>query len=58
MKFDDNVEINAVSIQSMFTRCYKLESVNLSGFKVSNVDTLVEMFNDCHALKEIDSQRI
>ena len=41
-------------IYNLFTNCYKLESVDLSGFDVSNVKDLGAVFSNCYALKELN----
>ena len=39
---------------SMFSRCEKLESVDVSGFDTRKVTTMHSMFNECNALKTLD----
>lgn len=50
-----NVTNNCSNISSMFRDCYFLEEFGgVSGWDVSNVTALDNMFNNCHRLKAID----
>ena len=40
-------------MDAMFSRCYKLTSLDLSSFNTSNVTDLTEMFKSCSALRTI-----
>ena len=40
-------------MDAMFSRCYKLTSLDLSSFNTANVMDLSEMFSNCSALKTI-----
>ena len=38
----------------MFSRCEKLENIDVSGFDTRKVTTMSSMFNECNALKTLD----
>ena len=38
----------------MFASCMSLESLDLSGWNVSNVEKMFRMFQDCRKLKSLD----
>lgn len=44
---------NVTTLASMFQNCYKLTSLNLSGFNTANVTNLKLMFDNCAALQNI-----
>jgi len=46
-------KLNSTNYSSFFYGCYKLESVNISGFDFSNCTTLASMFAYCYSLKTI-----
>ena len=45
---------NVTNMTSMFSRCYKLDVLNLSTFNTSNVTNMKFMFYMCNALRELD----
>ena len=45
---------NVTDFKDMFYNCYKLTSVDLSGFITSSATTLEEMFRSCSAITSID----
>ena len=42
------------NMQSMFSLCIKLESVDMSGFDTRKVTTMNSMFNECNTLETLD----
>ena len=46
--------INNTSMSSMFHKCSKLTSLDLSGLDTSNVTTMDNMFNSCSSLTSLD----
>ena len=44
---------NVISMKSMFEKCNKLHSLDLSNFNTSNVTNMSFMFNKCYGLKKI-----
>ncbi len=42
------------NMESMFSRCEKLENIDVSGFDTRKVTTMSSMFNECNALKTLD----
>ena len=38
----------------MFSVCWDLDSLDVSGWDTSNVESMYKMFSDCHSLKSID----
>ena len=49
----DKFNTSKANMNSLFSNCYELEYLNLSNFDISNVNTMENMFNHCHKLKEI-----
>jgi len=44
----------AQDFDSMFACCYKLTSLDLSGFNTEKVENMVDMFNACTSLAEVN----
>ena len=45
---------NATSMKEMFSLCYNLTSLDLSGFDTSSVTNMSGMFSDCYSLTALD----
>ena len=45
---------NVTNMHGMFTRCFGLTSLDLTGLKTDNVTDMNDMFNDCYGLTSLD----
>ncbi len=53
----ENLKTDSVTdMSAMFSNCFKLRNLDLSGFNTSNVTSMKEMFYCCESLESIDFQ--
>ena len=54
MSFDRTDFSLFTTMASMFSNCYSLESLDVSGWDVGAVTTMASMFNNCYSLESLD----
>ena len=54
MSFDRTDFSLFTTMASMFSNCYSLESLDVSGWDVGAVTTMASMFNNCYSLEPLD----
>ena len=51
---DNSPTRNVINMVAMFSGCYELITLDVSGFNTNNVSDMVNMFGDCSALTMLD----